>query len=81
MWKEKKYDCRDNLFTKSQYLLLILCSYFNFFRNTLNEIYFGKTRDIVNGLRSVQPLSDNKQQEAFKKDIFAAIANKGGAKD
>jgi len=53
----------------------------NKIRNTLNEIYFGKTRDIVNGLRSVQPLSDNKQQEAFKKDIFAAIANKGGAKD
>ena len=55
---------------------------FHFFRrNTLNEIYFGKTRDIVNGLRSVQPLSDNKQQEAFKKDIFAAISAKGGAKE
>ena len=30
----------------------------NKIRNTLNEIYFGKTRDIVNGLRSVVPLSD-----------------------
>ena len=30
----------------------------NKIRNTLNEIYFGKTRDIVNGLRSVVPLKD-----------------------
>merc|ERR1711997_289127 len=53
----------------------------NKIRNTLNEIYFGKTRDIVNGLRSVEPLAEKSQQEAFKKDIFAAIANKGGAKE
>ena len=30
----------------------------NKIRNTLNEIYFGKTKDIVNGLRSVVPLKD-----------------------
>jgi hypothetical protein len=30
----------------------------NKIRSTLNEIYFGKTRDIVNGLRSVQPLAE-----------------------
>ena len=30
----------------------------NKIRNTLNEIYFGKTKDIVNGLRSVLPLAD-----------------------
>lgn len=30
----------------------------NKMRNTLNEIYFGKTRDIVNDLRSLIPLSD-----------------------
>merc|ERR1711868_228208 len=53
----------------------------NKIRNTLNEIYFGKTRDIVNGLRSVQPLSKNEEREAFKKDIFAAISAKGGAKE
>ena len=35
----------------------------NKIRNTLNEIYFGKTRDIVNGLRSVVPLSDSKKAE------------------
>ena len=38
----------------------------NKIRNTLNEIYFGKTRDIVNGLRSVQPLADAKQTKMLQ---------------
>lgn len=45
----------------------------NKIRNTLNEIYFGKTKDIVNGLRSVQPISDAKQQAALKHDLAAAL--------
>lgn len=53
----------------------------NKIRNTLNEIYFGKTRDIVNGLRSVQPLSEGRHQEALKKDLVNAIFAKGGAKE
>lgn len=53
----------------------------NKIRNTLNEIYFGKTRDIVNGLRPVQPLSDSRQQDALKKDLVNAIFAKGGAKE
>lgn len=48
----------------------------NKIRNTLNEIYFGKTRDIVNGLRSVQPLADEKQQEELRKDLMNALAKK-----
>lgn len=53
----------------------------NKIRNTLNEIYFGKTRDIVNGLRSVQPLAEKTQQDAMKKELFSAISAKGGAKE
>ncbi|XP_058802174.1 F-actin-capping protein subunit beta [Phymastichus coffea] len=45
----------------------------NKIRNTLNEIYFGKTKDIVNGLRSVQPLADQKQQAALRQDLAAAL--------
>nr|CAD7258900.1 unnamed protein product [Timema shepardi]CAD7571743.1 unnamed protein product [Timema californicum] len=45
----------------------------NMIRNTLNEIYFGKTKDIVNGLRSVQPLSDQRQQAALRQDLAAAL--------
>lgn len=45
----------------------------NKIRNTLNEIYFGKTKDIVNGLRSYQTLSDQRQQAAMKQDLAAAI--------
>lgn len=45
----------------------------NKIRNTLNEIYFGKTKDIVNGLRSVQSLSDQKQQAALRNDLAQAL--------
>lgn len=45
----------------------------NKIRNTLNEIYFGKTKDIVNGLRSVQSLSDQRQQAALRQDLAAAL--------
>ena len=36
---------------------------------TLNEIYFGKTRDIVNGLRSVQPLAEAKKTKDLQVEI------------
>lgn len=45
----------------------------NKIRNTLNDIYFGKTNNIVNGLRSVQPLTDKSQQEALKNDLAQAL--------
>ncbi|XP_076299419.1 F-actin-capping protein subunit beta isoform X1 [Lasioglossum baleicum] len=45
----------------------------NKIRNTLNEIYFGKTKDIVNGLRSVQSLADQRQQAALRQDLAAAL--------
>jgi len=49
----------------------------NKIRNTLNEIYFGKTKDIVNGLRSVEPLGDSKQpREVLQKELFATINQK-----
>uniref|UniRef100_A0A336M726 F-actin-capping protein subunit beta n=1 Tax=Culicoides sonorensis TaxID=179676 RepID=A0A336M726_CULSO len=41
----------------------------NKIRNTLNEIYFGKTKDIVNGLRSVQSLSDKNREDELKKQL------------
>jgi len=52
----------------------------NKIRNTLNEIYFGKTRDIVNGLRSVQPLDQSKQQDDLRKDLVIALASKNVTK-
>jgi len=52
----------------------------NKIRNTLYEIYFGKTRDIVNGLRSIQPLADSKQQEDNRKALINALASKNVAK-
>ena len=45
----------------------------NKIRNTLNEIYFGKTNSILNGLRSISPLSDQKQQEALRTDLANAL--------
>lgn len=50
----------------------------NKIRNTLNEIYFGKTKDIVNGLRSVQLLADQRQQVALRQDLAAALQKRQG---
>ncbi|CAG0919326.1 unnamed protein product [Notodromas monacha] len=45
----------------------------NKIRSTLNDIYFSKTQDIVQGLRSVESLSEKKKQEALKTDLAHAI--------
>jgi len=52
----------------------------NKIRNTLNEIYFGKTRDIVNGLRSVQPLADAKQTRMLQDELLKTLAQKNTGK-
>jgi len=41
----------------------------NKIRNTLNEIYFGKTKDIVNGLRSTIPAAEQNLQRNLVKDL------------
>ena len=48
----------------------------NKIRHTLNEIYFGKTRDIVNSLRSVQSLSERSKQDLLVNDLAAALRNR-----
>ncbi|XP_065431201.1 F-actin-capping protein subunit beta isoform X4 [Chrysemys picta bellii] len=48
----------------------------NKIRSTLNEIYFGKTKDIVNGLRSVQTFADKSKQDALKNDLVEALKKK-----
>ncbi|CAH0763110.1 unnamed protein product [Bemisia tabaci] len=53
----------------------------NKIRNTLNEIYFSKTKDIVNGLRSVQTLSDQSVQDALRDDLAAALLRRNLIKD
>ena len=45
----------------------------NKIRNTLNEIYFGKTKDIVNGLRSVQPLAEANKMKDLQASLIEFI--------
>lgn len=45
----------------------------NKIRSTLNEIYFGKTKDIVNTLRSMTSSSDKVQQVKLQTEIVKAI--------
>ncbi|CAG2178384.1 unnamed protein product [Oppiella nova] len=45
----------------------------NKIRNTLNEIYFGKTNSILNGLRSVHSLADQKSKDALRTDLAQAL--------
>lgn len=44
-------------------------------RNILNEVYFGKTRDIIGNLRSVQTLSDVE----YEKELQSEVAKTFGA--
>merc|ERR1712210_130054 len=48
----------------------------NKIRNTLNEIYFGKTKDIVNGLRSVQPLAEANKMKDLRNQLFDKLQQK-----
>jgi capping protein beta len=48
----------------------------NKIRNTLNEIYFGKTKDIVNGLRSVESLSLHKDSANLSKELKTVLKSR-----
>ncbi|KAI7834926.1 F-actin-capping protein subunit beta [Kickxella alabastrina] len=42
-------------------------------RNSLQEVYFGKTHDIVNGLRSASDLSEARNRERLQRDLFGQL--------
>jgi capping protein beta len=46
-------------------------------RTTLQTIYFGKTKDIVNELRQVMPVSVLKSRSALQQQIAGAIGGRG----
>ena len=43
-------------------------------RNAIQDIYFGKTKDIVNDLRSLTDLSEAKKQAAIKAELAAKLS-------
>jgi len=45
-------------------------------RNTLEQIYFGKTKDIVNELRSVLGAAISNQRKELSKQLGTSMANK-----
>lgn len=45
----------------------------NKMRNTLQDIYFGKTKDIVNDLRSITSLSERKKQEQLQFEVVSGL--------
>lgn len=48
----------------------------NKIRNTLNEIYFGKTKDIINGLRSTTGAAEEKKRDDLRNDLAKALKNR-----
>jgi capping protein beta len=42
-------------------------------RNSLQEVYFSKTRDIVNDLRSINPLEETRQQQAIQRELMGKL--------
>ena len=45
----------------------------NSMRNSINEIYFGKTRDLVNDLRSVQGASEKHQGQMLRNELVTKL--------
>ncbi|ESN95613.1 hypothetical protein HELRODRAFT_86506 [Helobdella robusta] len=45
----------------------------NKIRNTLNDIYFGKTKDIVNGLRSTQSAEEQSKKKMLQSELAGAL--------
>ena len=45
----------------------------NKIRNTLNDIYFGKTKDIVNGLRTTQSAEELSKKMMLQNDLASAL--------
>jgi capping protein beta len=43
-------------------------------RNSIQDIYFGKTKDIVNDLRSITDLIEARKQEAIKSELAAKLS-------
>eukprot|EP00055_Hartaetosiga_balthica_P004305 m.11087 g.11087 ORF g.11087 m.11087 type:complete len:269 (-) comp3775_c0_seq1:141-947(-) len=48
----------------------------NKMRNTLNEIYFGKTKDVVNSLRSASGLESQQMKNALAAELFQTLKRK-----
>lgn len=42
-------------------------------RNLLQEVYFGKARDVVGDLRSIQPLSEAERERAAHRDVLSKM--------
>lgn len=49
----------------------------NKIRSTLYEIYFGKTKDIVNSVRSTTAIPNRDQEKALRNDLIAALSKRG----
>lgn len=47
-------------------------------RNALQEVYFGKTKDIVNDLRSVGSLKEGKEQADIQRELVGKLMLRGG---
>ncbi|ELU08402.1 hypothetical protein CAPTEDRAFT_181882 [Capitella teleta] len=48
----------------------------NMMRSTLNEIYFGKTRDVVNDLRMLMSQSDQSKQKDLRAEMESALKSR-----
>jgi capping protein beta len=42
-------------------------------RNLLQEVYFGKTKDIANDLRSVKSLVESQKQAEIQKELLGKL--------
>lgn len=50
-------------------------------RSTLNDVYFGKAKQIVSGLRSIEGSSELKNREELVDDLKKTVTGKRSGKE
>jgi capping protein beta len=50
-------------------------------RNALQQVYFGKTRDVVNDLRSLDSLENIRQQSHIQRELFSRLLERRATTD
>jgi capping protein beta len=45
-------------------------------RNSLSEVYFGKTKDVVQELRTLENAAKSRQEQSLRRNLFEEMGGK-----
>lgn len=60
----------------SRFALINLVASRNKMRNSLAEVYFGKTKDVVQELRTLESAAQSRQEQSLRRNLFEEMGGK-----